>query len=134
MIIYLSVHKETGEVRYEDAKCMLTEPPEKGSHPTLIEGYEWKPFYIIGHEADSKRLQLYVKKISKYLELDEPTSLTEAIQLLCRLETYSEYLGDAFVYTLTHELKAVSEEYEKHATITESEETFTRTVKFLKWD
>lgn len=72
------------------------------------------------------------EQLEKYYELEE-TSHSEALELLCRLSQYPDYISDDLLGALVSEMKKELKNYTENCTIVIRPETFTHDVAELEW-
>lgn len=84
-------------------------------------------------EGQLERAREIAEELEPYLEL-EGTETGEACSNLCRLISYDYCFDDEFYTALLVELESQLNMFKTRCTITERQETYTRTVREIEWD
>ena len=72
------------------------------------------------------------EQLEKYYSL-EADSHSEAMELLCQLSNYPDYISDDLLGALVSEMKKELKNYTENCTIVIRPETFTHDVAELEW-
>ena len=73
------------------------------------------------------------EKLREYYDL-QMDSMSEAVQTLCHLSSYPDYLSDEVYAAVVKEMRAQLKNYEENCEIVEIEDTITRSFVELRWN
>ena len=73
------------------------------------------------------------EQLREYVQYDGPNSMTEALELLCSLSEFPDYVSDELMQVIGKEIKDSLQYYMENAMIVEREETFTHNVRTVEW-
>jgi len=74
-----------------------------------------------------------IEKLRYYLELDGPTSKTEAMDILCDALLYSDYITDNTYGCILQEVKNALDYYERNTRVEIESVTHTCNQEYLIW-